>query len=1282
MDQWDEVHDFNSQMYSVLRATTEGIPFDIVENVATGAGLDAWRCLHRRFDPATGSRKRVMLHALTNPERATYDTLQSALERWKALRIRYDKKRDQLGIREPLPESLAMNALEKLVPKELEQHLLMNFARFKNFEEMEREIVTFIEAKAGSKLVVSGNFAKSSSGHSGAIPMDVDSLVRVVQGSISSLARTKGGGKSGSGGKAGSGGSNKISQKFEGNCDLCGKFGHRKRDCWSGKGSGGGQNNNSSSRSASASPKKDGKFAGKCNHCGKPGHKKSDCWALNGKGKGGAKGAQAPPKPKAASSLESHPEPEPASASGLELCSVEMATITVVGEGEEVDRRIPRSPSYSPPGSSRRSRRSRSASPSRSLVERPFNPDASRSRTTSRRPSRASRPRRTLASSRPSRSRSVRIDESGNEYVMVTPDVTEEENVEEPAAHESLSEVSSVAAGEPNWICCNLDTGASVTVFPKKMLRDLQPGTLRLRTASGEVVQDYGKATIRGSDTTGMRRKLNGSVADVHKVLISAGQMHGKGYMTWLGAGGGEIIPTSHPVSKAMNEAYYKAVGRFGKDGIIPVLEEDGIYNSYLKEEVTADGEMSPRSPSEPPRHMVGGTTVTTEVVPIPRRSPSTTRLACAIEEAILDDGEGGEISEGVEARPAKPGWDPLTPSEEERREHEASGHAVFRNWCQECLAATGYSKQHRRVDHSQETYHTVVMDYFYLGEEEGAKPNLVVQDRSTGMMMATALEKKGQGDTTAQKLLTRFLELLGWKEVVLKSDGEHTLVKMKKLAGRDAATVTKVVCEESPSGDSRANGEAEAAVKEIKWRIRAITMMVEKRFGGKVPEGHPLLTWIPRYAAEQANRYRVGADGKTPEERRTGKKWVKALPIFGERIMIKPAGKGRRGDLAKMRSARFIGCHNRFGSVLGMTEDGVVIGSSYHSLAEDEKWGDLETNLKGSPWDVRAYVKKVQAGEEQLALPAPVPVVIAAPVPGQAQQVGQAGEVQQQAEEMVDKSPMVGAPSGSAPGTPSSKKAWPVRREHLAKFGKTTGCPGCASVARGAGFQQIAHSEECRMRIKRNVDDEFQREKAEIKRLREEERQQTEVAEPMADVAFGPTSRGDAAGGEPVPSVEAAGGEPTRLGDSLPSGGQKRKADEPLDVEDLLKESEAESSMKEASIRAMTEVMGSFESAKMIADLAAMDVIEVFSPKRLNQVVERFGLRKGAAIDLEELKPDGSSYWDLDKQEDFEQALELISMEQPWLVTSSPPCTTFSPLRRLSNFKRPADVVEADWER
>ena len=1283
LDQWDEVYDFNNQLYSVLRATTEGIPFDVVENVATGAGLDAWRSLHKRFDPATGSRKRVMLHALTNPERASYETLQSALERWKALKLRYDKKKDQFGAREPLPESLAMNSLEKLVPKELEQHLLLNYARFKTFEEMELEVVNFIEAKTGNRLNISTNFAKASGGSSSATPMDVDSLVRVVQGSISSLAQTKGGGKNKSGG------SNKINPRFEGTCNNCGKPGHKQRDCWA-KPASGGKGQHAASRSASSSPKKEIKFAGKCNNCGKVGHKRSECWAPGGGGKGKGAGKGKDQKPKATSSLESHPEPEPASASGLELCSVEMATLTLVNPEEERGSERPRTP-LRLPGTMRRTR-STSPSSRMSVVERPFRDDASRSRTTSRRSRR----------SRTSRSRSVRWDDSRNEFVYVTPeedhdgedwDVSEVphgELPEEPAEGEdrerAQSEVSSLAPGEPHWICCNLDTGASVTVFPKRLFENLEPTSMRLRTAPGEVVQGYGKAAIRGEDTTGIKRKLNGNVADVHKVLISAGQMHDKGFTSWLGRGGGEIIPKSHPVNKALEEAYYKAVAKHGKDGIIPVLEEDGIYNFYLKEDLPEEGAISPRSPTEPPsqRSSVGGTTVTHEVVPIPRRattSPTSnsTRLACAIEEAVdLEDGDGEHFSEGVEARPARPGWDPAVPTEEERREHEASGHAVFRNWCTECLAATGYAKQHRKVDHSQETMNTVVMDFFYLGEEEGSKPHLVAQDRSTGMMMATALEKKGNPDTTAQKLLTRFLELLGWKNIVLKSDGEHTLVKLKKAAGRDAQTVNKVVCEESPAGDSKANGEAEAAVREIKWRIRAITMMVEKKFGGTLPEGHPLLTWVPRYAAEQANRHRVGADGKTPEERRTGKRWVKALPVFGEKIMVKPAGKGRRGDLTRMKEARFVGCHNRFGSILAMTRDGVVVGSSYHILSEDQKWGELEDDLRGAPWDVRTYVKKKPVeGQQQLALAAPMPVIAGAPVPGQAQQPegpvrdeGAPGQVEAGGSEgAVDKSPMIGAPSASTEVPSGLKRAWPVRREHLAKYGKTTGCPGCASLARGVGFQQVAHSEECRLRIKRHITEEDDKKKEETKRLREEE-----------DKEMG-SEEGPKAGGEPSGS-HAAGGEPAvDLGDSLPAeSGVKRKAEEEIvDVDDLVRSAEATDSLKERSVQALSELLDSYEAAKTVAQLAAMDVIEVFSPQRLNTMVERFGLRKGAAIDLEEVKPDGSDFWDLDRMEDFEQVMDLIAVEQPWLLTSSPPCTTFSSLRRLSNFKRPAEVVEAE---
>ena len=135
------------------------------------------------------------------------------------------------------------------------------------------------------------------------------------------------------------------------------------------------------------------------------------------------------------------------------------------------------------------------------------------------------------------------------------------------------------------------------------------------------------------------------------------------------------------------------------------------------------------------------------------------------------------------------------------------------------------------------------------------------------------------------------------------------------------------------------------------------------------------------------------------------------------------------------------------------------------------------------------------------------------------------------------------------------------------------------------------------------------------------------------------------------------------------------------MDVDDLCQEADADgaSSVRAASIQAMTLLIGSYEAAKSIADLAAMDVVEVFSPERMNKEVERFGLRKGIAVDLEEMKPDGSERWNLDRDEDFQLLLEILDAERPWLVTSLPPCTTFSLLRRLLNQKRPKETVEEE---
>ena len=81
-------------------------------------------------------------------------------------------------------------------------------------------------------------------------------------------------------------------------------------------------------------------------------------------------------------------------------------------------------------------------------------------------------------------------------------------------------------------------------------------------------------------------------------------------------------------------------------------------------------------------------------------------------------------------------------------------------------------------------------------------------------------------------------------------------------------------------------------------------------------------------------------------------------------------------------------------------------------------------------------------------------------------------------------------------------------------------------------------------------------------------------------------------------------------------------------------------------------------------------DIAEIFSPERVSQVCQKFGLTPGDALDFRTGR-------DLRRPEHRQRAMTLIHETKPALIIGSPPCTMFSALQNLRNNIR--STVE--WE-
>ncbi|CAK0796647.1 unnamed protein product [Prorocentrum cordatum] len=381
------------------------------------------------------------------------------------------------------------------------------------------------------------------------------------------------------------------------------------------------------------------------------------------------------------------------------------------------------------------------------------------------------------------------------------------------------------------------------------------PSGRQYRTASGQIIDDEGLGEIRGVDENNRRARFRARRAAVTKPLASASKMPSDkiGYMDKEGG----LIYGEDSVPGRRLRQLVERLKRDHPDEGIGLWQEKEVYNVYFKGDPKTAAAMrssTSRSPTKPVN------TVESELAARARDLAART---------------------------------PSAPTQKEIDQHEASGHAVFRAWCSACCDGRSYGQPRRLVPRDEEMEVPVVsMDFGHLDRAEAGAVQEGQERRITFVVLhcrklrcygATALPDKGTGEFVV-RACSDFLDYLGHKRLVLRSDGEEAMLSLKK-AIVDKCESKDIILEESPVGDRAADGQVENALKIIKAQVRTILLAAQSRWGKRLPFGYVLALWAIRRAASVINRFRVGADGRTGEELRTGRKWERASVAYGERV-------------------------------------------------------------------------------------------------------------------------------------------------------------------------------------------------------------------------------------------------------------------------------------------------------------------------------------------------------------------------------------------------------------
>merc|ERR1712032_1616779 len=125
-----------AQIYTYLVSFTTQEANKVVRNSGQGQGLEAWRRLHREYDPTSMRRVAVLKQVCNPPKCSKVEELGRALEDWLAKKRKYEEFTDRRGEPCIVSEDVLIAAMYQLMPKTLEETVMFKADDLETFEEL------------------------------------------------------------------------------------------------------------------------------------------------------------------------------------------------------------------------------------------------------------------------------------------------------------------------------------------------------------------------------------------------------------------------------------------------------------------------------------------------------------------------------------------------------------------------------------------------------------------------------------------------------------------------------------------------------------------------------------------------------------------------------------------------------------------------------------------------------------------------------------------------------------------------------------------------------------------------------------------------------------------------------------------------------------------------------------------------------------------------------------------------------------------------------------------